>query len=204
VAQALEAAGVGVDHMNELYPDNVLKIPNHIPGATAAQYMFRHKQKQWNLCGQFCVAYCMQDEAHTDNIDDFLDYWEAVDLKWYQSAFKNGLGRTTGLYDLDKMLAAYGNETPAVRWNKADQSPLGVGIVLEQYQAIIGVNIDWTGYLVGSGIRHWVVLDGVEALDNQYAICRIYNPFTNNIRPFSWKEVQTSMGAYKQGIWIPR
>lgn len=191
--------------MNRDYPYNVLQIPNATPAETdAAQYMIRHRQKQYNLCGEFCIAYVAQDETGSNDIDKFLDYWQAKDLKWYQQVFKNGLGRTTGLYDLDKMLSAYDYQTPAIRWNKADQSPLGVSIVLEQYQAIIGVNIDYTGYLVANGIRHWVVLERILVIDNNHAICDIYNPYTNAMEPYSWKEIKTSMGTYKQGLWVER
>ena len=191
--------------MNQYYPDNVLQIPSATPNEKdAAQYMIRHKQKQYNLCGEFCVAYVSRDETGSNDIDKFLNYWEVKDLKWYQQIFKNGLSRTTGLYDLDKMLAAYDYQTPAIRWNKADQSPLGVSIVLEQYQAIIGVSIDYTGYLVANGIRHWVVLERILVIDNNHAICDIYNPYTNAMEPYSWKEIKTSMGTYKQGLWIER
>lgn len=187
------------------YPRNVLEIPSATPETTdAAQYMYRNGRKQWNLCGEFCVAYVTQDEAHTSNIDSFLDYWQANALKWYQSAFYGGLGRTTGIYDLEKMLEAYGYITPCKRFNLIPSSPLMIKDVLVGYQAIIGVHIDYTGYLVGSGIPHWVVLENLTLVDNNHSIVDIYNPYTNNIEPYSWREFMNSTGAYKNGIWVPR
>jgi hypothetical protein len=187
------------------YRDNVLKIPNATPETRdAAQYMIRHGRKQYNLCGEFTVAFCMQDEAGTDDIDAFLDYWQAKDLKWYQSVFQNGLGRTTGVYDLDRMLSAYGVQTPSKPFAVCPMNPLGLSTVLKDFQAIIGVQIDHTGYLVGKGIPHWVVLDRLTMIDSLHAICDVYNPFTNSMEPYSWKELMTSTGSYKSGIWVRR
>lgn len=185
--------------------NNVLKIPNATESLTdAAQYMIRHGRKQYNLCGEFCVAYCMQDEAHTDNIEEFLNYWEAHELKWYRSVFQGGLARTTGIYDLEKMLSAYGVETPCKRLTEWPVKPISFEAALQDQQAIVGVQIDHTGYLVGRGIAHWEVLESVQAIDAQHAICKLYNPFTNAIRPYTWRELMTATGAYKQGIWVER
>jgi hypothetical protein len=68
----------------------------------------------------------------------------------------------------------------------------------------VGVNIDSTGYLVGSGIRHWEVLESIEIIDDNHAIIKLYNPYTNNEESYSWREFMTSTGAYKQGVWVPR
>lgn len=188
--------------MNEYYPSSVLKIPNATPETRdAAQYMFRHGRKQYNLCGEFCVAYCARDETGSNDIDEFLNYWEAKDLKWYQTVFKNGLSRTTGIYDLKIMLDAY--EAEYIPLNIGSY-PLGYLAMLEKYQLIVGVSIDHTGYLVGLGIRHWVVLERILVIDNNHAICDVYNPFTNAMEAYSWREIMTSTGSYKQGIWIER
>jgi hypothetical protein len=190
--------------MNEYYPDHVLSIPNATPETKdAAQYMFYRGRKQFNLCGEFCVAYCMQDEAHTDNIDDFLAYWEAKELKWFNSLFKDKLARTTGTYDLTKMLAAY-NPINALAFSSVIMNPYIVREQLVDYQAIVGVQIDYSGYLVGKGIPHWIVLDKITVIDERHAICDIYNPFNNSIRPFSWRELMISTGSYKQGLWVER
>jgi len=191
--------------MNEYYPDRVLKIPSATPSETdAAQFIIRHKQKQFNLCGEFVVAYCMQDDAHTDDIDDFLDYWQAKDLTLYQSLFKNGLSRTTGISDLNKMLADYDVITPCQPISPLPPVLDFISAKLDSYQAIMGVQIDYSGYLVGKGIPHWIVLESLSVDSNIHAIATIYNPFTNSMERYSWREIMTSTGAYKQGLWVKR
>lgn len=190
--------------MNQYYPDNVLKIPNATPETRdAAQYMFYRGRKQFNLCGEFCVAYCMQDETATDNIEDYLAYWEAKEAKWWNSLFKEKLARTTGVYDLGKMLGAYAasfSPLTAARF----KSPYALQEQLATHQTIIGVQIDYTGYLVTKGIPHWVVLERILPIDELHAICDIYNPFTNAMEPYSWKELIVAAGAYKYGLWVER
>lgn len=188
--------------MNQYYPDQVLQIPNATPETKdAAQYMIRHKRKQYNLCGEFCVAYCMQDEAYTDNIDEFLDYWQVKNSKWYQSAFQNGLGRTTGIYDLKTMLDAYGAKYMVL---DIPSKPIAYLAMLDKYQLIAGVSIDYTGYLVSKGIRHWEVMERILVIDERHAICDLYNPYTNAMEPYSWRELMNAMGPYKQGLFVER
>lgn len=187
------------------YSDTVLSIPNATPETTdAAQYMYRHGKKQFNLCGEFSVAFCAKDHFQNDNIEDFLDYWQAKQLKWYQSVFYNGLSRTTGIYDLEVMLKEYGYDVPAQRFATVPMTPDAVANKLVGFQAIVGVKIDWTGYLVGSGIAHWVALDRINVIDKNHAIVDIYNPYTNRKEPYSWREFMTSTGSYKNGIWVKR
>jgi len=195
------------NELNEYYPDHILKIPNATPSQTdAAQYLYRivkaGKVINYNLCGHFCVAFCMQDDAHTDNIDDFLDYWEAQPVTRYQQALvKNGLWRKTGIPDLKYMLDCYDAEyIPLI----PPLTAMDCLVMLDKFQLILGVNIDWTGYLVGRGILHWIVLDRIMVVDNNHAIGDIFNPFDNAITPYSWRELMTSTGAYKQGLWIER
>ncbi len=190
--------------MNEYYPDHVLNIPNATPETTdAAQYLYYKGRKQFNMCGQFCVAYIMRDEAHTDSIDDFLNYWEAKDLKYWQTLFKQWVSHPTSIYDIERMLADYGVDK-LLQFSFIKMSPIAVSAQLRYFQAIIGVQIDRTGYLVGQGIPHWVALSGINVIDDSHAICDIYNPYTNAIEPYSWREIMNSTGAYKQGRWIPR
>jgi len=189
--------------MNSDYPTNVFSIPNHIE-KSPAQYMYRKGVKQYNLCGEFSVAFCMQDKSHTNTIDDFLDYWQSKDLTLYQSLFKNGLSRTTGINDLERMLSDYGIMTPCQRFSPVSPILDFIASKLDDYNAIIGVQIDYNGYCVGKGINHWVVLTKLSVVDNLHAIAKIYNPFTNNYECYSWKEIMTSTGAYKQGIYVPK
>lgn len=183
----------------------ILKIPNATPDEKdAAQYMIRHGRKHYNLCGEFCIAYLAQDEAHTDNIEDFLDYWQAKNLTRYQSLFKNGLARTTSIYDLDGLLSDYGYSIPSLRFGNVPMTPLSIQEMLKHYQAVVGVHIDYSGYLVGKGIPHWIVLESIAIIDNLHAIVQTYNPFNNAMEPYSWRELMTSTGAYKNGIWVRR
>lgn len=189
--------------MNYQYSARVLNIPNATPETTdAAQFMFYMGRKQYNLCGEFCVAYCMQDEAHTDTIDDFLKYWEAHDPRWYRSLFRDKLARTTGVYDLRKMLDSYAAQYYPFSQIKTD--PGLMALELEQAQAIVGVQIDRGGYLVGRGIPHWIVLEDITVIDPTHARVEVYNPYTNFIEPYSWREFMTSTGVYKNGLWIKR
>lgn len=185
------------------YYDRVLNIPHATPETNdAAQYMFYQGRRQYNLCGELCVAYCMQDEAQTQTIDDFLKYWEVKSPAWFMTLFRDKLARTTGVYDLQKMLEAY--EAEYFPLAKVKNDPLLMELELAYSQAIIGVQIDYGGYLVGKGIPHWVVLEKIATLDRAHAIVDIYNPFTNALEPYSWRELMTSTGAYKQGLWIKR
>ena len=189
------------------YPDHVLTIPNATPNPNdAAQYMYRvvkgGKVINYNLCGEFSVAYCMRDEAHTDNIDDFLDYWQAQPISRLQQALvNNGLWRKTGIPDLKMMLDDYG-----AKYNEM-VPPVNAALfaaLLVDYQLIIGVSIDNTGYLVGQGIRHWEVVERITVIDDKHSICDLYNPFTNAMEPYTWRELMTSTGAYKLGLWVER
>jgi hypothetical protein len=186
-----------------MYNTPVLKIPNATETLKdAAQYMFYRGTKQYNLCMQFCVAYCMQDETGSDNIDDYLAYWEATDVKWWNTIFKSKLSRTTGVHDINKALNAY--SVIPVEWKTVPVDMYSFENMLKTHQAIVGVSINYAGYLANAGIRHWVVLDHIKVADQNHAIIRIYNPFTNRNEPYSFKELKTSMGTYTQGVWVER
>lgn len=189
-----------------MYNYPILQIPSATDNEKdAAQYMLYRGRVQYNLCGEFCVAFCAQDRAHTNNIDEFLKYWESTQLSWFNTLFRGGLARTTGLYDLEKMLAAYDYPLPIRKFSGGlGLKPMFVAQMLAFYQAIVGVHIDYTGYLVGKGIPHWVVLHSITIADENHAVVNLYNPFTNFIEPYSWKELMTSTGSYKQGLWVER
>lgn len=191
------------------YASNVLTIPHATEDPSdAAQNMYRivkgAKVRNVNLCGSFAVAYIAQDASHTNNIDEFLDYWMVNDPKWYASAFPGGKGRLTGVPDLDRMLGDYGYSVPSGKFYQRDcRTAEAMRAKLETDQAIVCVHIDRTGYLVGGGIPHWVVLDSLEIVNNR-PIVGLYNPYTNNEEPYSWREFMNSSGAAKTGIWVTR
>lgn len=188
--------------MNEYFPDNILEIPHHIPGKVS-QYMTINGVKNYNLCGHFCVAYIMQDEAGTSDIDKFLEYWEVQTPKLWKSLFNKYLGRTTSTYDLTQMILAYEN-VETFPFSSVPRQPEILQNLLKTHQAIIGVQIDSRGYPVGKGISHWIVLEDLMVVDDVYSIATIYNPFNNSLRPISWQELMISTGAYKQGLWVKR
>jgi len=189
--------------MGVLYNSPILEIPNATESdSDAAQNMFHDGVKQYNLCGQFSVAYCMRARAGTKNIDDFMEHWELTDLPWWKTIFRNKLARTTGVYDLQKMLASF--DPVVMKWSEVKVDPVVFSDTLVKYWLITGVKIDHTGYLVGSGIPHWVVVETIDVTDKNHAIVDIYNPYTNIIEPYSWRELMTSTGNYKQGLWVMR
>ena len=186
-----------------MYNTPILTIPNATEITTdAAQYMIYRGKKQYNLCGHFSAGYCLQRQLNSTNIEDFLSHWAIKEPKWYQTLFKNNLARTTGVYDLEMMCSPFGVRIH--RWAEVPVDPRLFEIVLQTNRCIVGVKIDNTGYLVGGGIPHWVVLEDLEIVDDKHAIVDVYNPFTNYVERYSWRELMTSTGAYKQGLWIER
>jgi hypothetical protein len=184
------------------YLNDILKIPHHIPDKPS-QYMTVNGVKNYQLCGYFAVAYCMQDEGGTDNIDTFLEYHKIKSPGLWRSLFNKNLGRTTGIYDLTMMLAAY-DVTPLV----LDAIPFKIAPVLfalQDYHLILGVSINGVnGMLTSSGIRHWIVVEELEVISSLHAIVKIYNPFTNSHEPYKWEQILSSVGAYRQGLWVGR
>lgn len=150
------------------------------------------------------MAYCAQDQTGSNNIDEFLAYWETKSTKWWKAILSNNLARTTSIYDLERMLEAYNYRVPCNRFTDVKVTPLAIQTSLQFSQAIIGVQIDYRGYLVGKGIPHWVVLETLHYYNPIHSVVDIYNPFTNHIEPYTWQELMISTGAYKQGIWIER
>lgn len=187
----------------------IVPIGNPTPNPTdAAQYAVFKGQTQYNLCGELCVAYC----AHV-SLNDLLAEWEVKSPSLFNSVFYNGRGRTTGLYDLDSMLAAFDVETPSLRLDAALRDPIlgralitpqRVETVLQDARVIVGVKIEgYLGRLKPSGIPHWVTLENVYPHDINNGTVEIYNPFTNHMEGYSWAEFVSSMGA-PLGILVRR
>lgn len=186
--------------MNQYYPDNVIEIPSATPEKTdAQQYLIRHGVKCYNACGHLSVARVL----NYTNIDTFLDELELINRKLYVSLLPQGRCRTTGIYDLSAMLSTFGLQPPFLDFSKTKINPESVRGNLVDSKLILGVQIDHTGYLVGKGTPHWIVLEDVLPLRNVSQVA-IYNPFTNSIEPYSWRELMTSTGVYKQGLWVKR
>jgi hypothetical protein len=185
-----------------VYLSNVLQIPHHIPGKPS-QYMTVNGVRNYNLCGYFAVAYCMQDEGGTTNIDTFLEYHKIKSPGLWRSLFSKNLGRTTGIYDLTMLLMGY-----AVTPLTLDSTPFkisAVSLALKDYQLILGVSINGVnGMLTSNGVRHWVVVEEMEVISALHAIVKVYNPFTNSHEPYKWEQIISSVGTYRQGLWVER
>ncbi len=180
----------------------ILKIPNATETLKdAAQYMWYHLTKQYNLCMQFCVAFCMMDETGTNNIDDYLSYWEATALSWWGTIFKSKVARTTGVYDVKKAFEAYGADVE-VQEGKVDFMLLDRK--LKTHQALVVVRIDYKGYLRTTGVGHWIVLDELYLADENHSIVDVYNPYTNHIEPYSLDELMLSSTNCRTMVWVKR
>ncbi len=187
--------------MSDYYNVDVIGIPSATQSKSdPAQFMTYKGVLQTNLCGHLSVAYCVGEPV----IDTLLQRIETEKPKLFASLFKSGKGRTTSIYDLTEMLLMYSKLMSSTSFAKTKMNPETLSKMLDTYRAIVGVQIDNSGYLVGKGIPHWVVLDRITAIDANHAICDIYNPYTNAMEPYSWRELMTSTGAYKQGIFVSR
>ena len=72
-------------------------------------------------------------------------------------------------------------------------SPGRVAKILEARKIIIGVRIDWMGYVTDTGnTAHWVVLEHVKPFGINNGICTIYNPYNNALEYVDWRELLKS------------
>ena len=187
------------------YNDPNLIIPSATPSETdAAQYVVIKGKTQYNLCGQFSVCWSSKEKTLIHNTDEFLLVLKEKDPALVSSLFPNGVARTTGTYDLECMLALFGYPTPCMKFSEVKIDPPTIRETLKEYRLIVGVHIDSGGYFVGAGTPHWVVLDELRIADSRHAICDFYNPYSNLIEPYSWREFMTTTGSYKNGIWVQR
>jgi hypothetical protein len=164
-------------------------------------------QKQYNLCGELCVCYIYEED-----IEIFLEYWEAKEINVFRRIFGGGKSRGTGPEDLDSMLSVYGH-VPSLAldrglWDAVLNRPLvtpgRMAKMLEDHRAIASVHIDGaSGNLRGGGILHWVVIEKVIPDGAGRGWVELYNPFCNRMQRYSWDELMKSMGS-PYGIWVKR
>lgn len=199
-----------LDRVTEKYSP-VLTVPfQTVNPQDAAQYMVYLSNVQYNLCGEFCVVYCVAPDMP---VDAFLEGWKVKAPSFFNRIFNGGKSRGTDLGDLDSMLAALGREIPSARYNVALRDPvLGRPIVTpERVKALLEDNFiisschisGLTGSLRGSGILHWVVLESIEIEDVGRARVTLYNPFVNKLQEYSWAELVGSMGQ-PYGVLVER
>lgn len=194
----------------EEFPANVVEIENDTPSPTdAAQYMIWKGQTQYNMCGELCVSYCHGAPLHI-----LLTEWEAKKPTWYQRVFgSGGRARSTGLDELDSMLAVFGYETPSTRLSSALTdavlrrplvTPARMARLLKTHRIIVGVKIDAaSGNLRGGGIGHWVTLESITPDGINRGWATLYNPFPNRMQRYSWDELVKSMSS-PSGLLVKR
>ena len=185
------------------YPENVVKseTPSSYP-YDAGQYIIWKKNIQYNLCGEFCVAYIFGK-----SIDEFLVNWEAKPASLFSRLFVNGRFLTSGVPDLIDMVKTYNGQHKSIDELKDPHgryvllSPKRVGSMLEEWRLIIGCKISGvSGELKTTGIPHWVTVINV-ILDGFGGWVNVYNPFPNRIETYSWREFISSIGN-PYGIFV--
>lgn len=192
----------------EEYPASVVSIQSPtINPHDAAQYMVWRGKVQYNLCGEICVCYIVQDD-----LEQMLTKWEAKQINVFKRVFGTGMARGTNAAELNSMLSVYGYE-PSISLEAGLRDPVRqravitpgrVANMLNAYRAIVGVKISKsTGNLQPNGILHWVVLEAVIPDGINRGWVELYNPFPNRMQRYSWNEFTQSMGA-PYGLWVKR
>ena len=190
-----------LEKIEKEFPDHVVetnlstKNPND-----AAQYILWEGRTQYNLCGEFCVAYIADD-----SIDNFLSIWKAKPLSFYKRIFGGGLARGTSADELVDMLNTYSwSEWVSLSSMLLDPtnpqrhliSPKRIKDLLDYgWKIIVSVKINrQNGDLEPTGILHWVVVTSVIPDEINAGWAEVYNPFPNKIQRYSWKTFTKSMG----------
>ena len=175
----------------------------------AEQYLVWNGATQYNLCGFFCIAYCI---GWVPSIEELLDLAKQKKQDWMTRIFNSKNKGMTGPDDLDAVLALLGESTPSPRIATLLRdrvsglvllTPGRLQDVLNSYRVIYGVRINKrNGRLARSGVLHWVVLDDI--VPNEFGgMVALYNPYGNKMEMYEWEQVVESGGA-PYGILIPR
>lgn len=189
------------------FPD-IVKIDNPTPNPNDAdQYVLSYG---YNLCGQFCVCYCAGWEY---SLEKWLVEWKSSPGSVYNRIFKGGKGTTTGIADLDNMLAYFdGYLLPSKPLGEAltddllDRpllTPGRIAMLLKKDRIIISCHIETNkGRLQNTGVLHWVVVESITP--NRFGgLVTIYNPFPNTLETYTWDQFSGSTGT-PFGILVER
>ncbi|HSB00719.1 MAG TPA: hypothetical protein VLE49_08720 [Anaerolineales bacterium] len=184
-------------------------IDNPNPLYRAAQYIDIDGRKKTNLCGEFCVAFIVNE-----SINAVLERWKEVQPILYGDKVGNNKG--TGTFDLRTILKGYGynSEGDLMEFSaglmdpylkRSLPSPDRIAKLLKTHFLIAGVNIEGlAGQLKpGDDIRHWVVVDKLSPLGKNRGWVELYNPFFNRWEEYSYKQFINSAG-YWSGLWVKR
>lgn len=176
----------------------------------AAQYIVYRGNVQYNLCGQFCVAFCVG--FNELGIEEFLDEWAFEQPSVFNRVFRGGKGRTTGIGDLISMISTL-KENPDVgkiqdvlydgALDRTLMTPGRVAKLLQAFRMIVGCTIEGQfGRMKARGIPHWVVVEEI-CLEGRGGLVKIYNPFSNSMEKYSWEEFVASV-KIPYGVVVPR
>ncbi len=173
-----------------------------------AQYLVWNNGVQYNLCGFFCVAHCLNWEA---TIEDMLDMLKNMKPSFIQRTFNTKNRGTTGVDDLIEIMTSLGHEAP---FKIADilkdrvtgtilNTPGRMANILASYKVIHGVKINKrSGRLARSGVLHWVVLNDINLMDFG-GILEIYNPAGDRYEAYEWDQFVESAGV-PTGVMVPK
>lgn len=208
VSQGWVYAGY-LEPYTEEFATGMVKIRNATPSLNdAAQYLVWMGSVQYNLCGQFCVCYCMGWEA---DIEAFLDAVKEKRPALAARIFPKWHGRGTNDTELESMLTLFDpiktQKISALLYDPiARRVMLTAGRmakILRENRVIYSVKINTqTGKLARSGVLHWVVLEEVIPDEFRGAV-KLYNPFTDKLERYAWEQLVESGGA-PYGLVVPR
>lgn len=192
--------------------DEVVRIPDELrtPDPNDAQQYLRIDGKDLhNLCPSFCAAF-----VGGDAIDVFLaKAAERSPANWAANVRQDsGLGISA----LEVLLRdVYGFEMERFAEGLRDDvvgTLVSPGKLREKLDSgwllIAGVKITNGGKLTNGGrIGHWVVVTDVQPYGVRDGQVRIYNPFPNQMRTYTYGELIASMSAWDggvmTGVWVP-
>ncbi len=202
-----------LDDYTDKFPDSGVAIPNPTPDPKdAQQYMILEGKARYNMCGELCVAFIVNDD-----IDSVLAKWKKNSPGSYNGILAGGRDIGTSENDLKNMLAAilgeYGYDSDSdqiISLRSKLTYPVTPAGMLEDlkkmlatHYLIAGVTINNMGELIGKEypkIKHWVVLDRITRTGNRV---EMYNPFPNKREEYSFSEFYSSCST-NSGLWVKR
>ena len=198
-------AGYLEEVVNEFAPCAVQTTTQTPNPNDAAQDLVYLGGVQYNLCGEFCVAY-----VAGDSIEHFLAQWQPKSPSIFNRVFSGGRSRPTGAGDVQDMLSVYGLHGQDVSGLLYDMvkggvllSPGRMAAISQLFRIIVGVKIDGlTGNLRGQGVGHWVCIEKVIPDGNGRGWVEFYNPFPNQVQREPWATFVGSMGTQPYGLAV--
>ncbi len=190
---------------DEFPPGTVAMPPQTQSFNDPRQYMVWLGKKQFNLCGEFCVAFL----AHK-SIDDLLTQWQPKAPNFFNRVFnilahgeEANVSRTTGKDDLRSMLSVYDKDAKDVNellWDPVKQglvpTPGRYAAITAKYDLILSVHIKPpTEDVTGEGVGHWICVTKVEPIGRNRGYVTFYNPLPNQMQREAWYNMAVYMGA---------